>query len=196
MEKTNHYSRDVYSLSNEEIIKLVDFIFTDYNLDRIVHSLYIQERSLCSSLTYRKIEVVNSNYEWAYVIKVIFGFKGLDRKITTGFVLLNEGLPGDENLKESDIDIQGIAAFYGPFENVVDAKALIESFGIDIDFSILTLYIKRLYTFLDQELRIWNNDLPEEMYLRRPGIEAILQIGNPDSFTVEEVLYPVDSVAL
>jgi hypothetical protein len=52
MEEKKYYSRDIFTLTNQEIIKLVDMILVNYNLDRIAHSLYQERPSLTRTLNF------------------------------------------------------------------------------------------------------------------------------------------------
>lgn len=186
MEEKKYYSRDIFTLTNQEIIKLVDMILVNYNLDRIAHSLYQERPSLSRDINYRKIEVINGYYEFAYVVKIILGFEDLERKITTGFVLSNEGGPGDNERYEGDFYIGSVMGFYRPFENIVHRAGTGKGFGIDFDYSHLIVYTKRLYQFFDESLKLWSSNLPLEKYQYN---QQLLDLGKADmqDFVIEEV---------
>ncbi|MES2062559.1 MAG: hypothetical protein V4456_11605 [Bacteroidota bacterium] len=186
MEAVKYYSRDIFTLTNEEIIKLVDMILVNYNLDRIAHSLYQERPSLSREINYRKIEAINGLYEFAYVIKVTLGFEDLGRKITTGFVLSNEGAPGDNEIYEGDFYIGSVLGFYQPFEHVVHLNGTGKGFGIDFDYSHLIVYTKRLYQFFNDTLRLWSSNLSPDKYQYN---QHLLDLGkeNIQEYVIEEV---------
>jgi hypothetical protein len=186
MEEKKYYSRDIFTLTNQEIIKLVDMILVNYNLDRIAHSLYQERPSLTRTLNYRKIEAIYGYYEFAYVVKITLGFEDLDRKITTGFVLSNEGGPRDNEIYEGDFYIGSVFGFYQPFENIVHHNGTGKGFGIDFDYSHFIVYTKRLYQFFDETLKLWSGNLTPNKYQYN---QQLLELGkaNMQSFVIEEV---------
>jgi hypothetical protein len=186
MEEKKYYSRDIFTLTNEEIVKLVDLVLVDYNLDRIVHSLYQERPSLNRTLVYRKIEAIYGYYEFAYVVKITLGFEDLDRKITTGFVLSNEGGPRDNEIYDGDFSIGSVMGFYRPFQDIVHQSGTGNGFGIDFDYSHLIVYTKRLYHFFNETLRFWSSTLSLDKYQYN---QQLLDLGkaNMQDFVIEEV---------
>lgn len=185
----SNYNREIYNLSNEEIIGLVDFLFSIHNLDRIAEYVYEERPDLTRNFTYRKIEVVFGLYEWSYIVRVTFGLEGLDRKITTGFYMQNNGE------YEDDFSIQSVAGFFRPLEGVVFQPGVGQSFGIDIDFGVFQISVKQLYDYLNDTLQMWSSELPPEKYRKNPQIQGMLAKGAADCFTIEEITYPVESIA-
>lgn len=190
METTKYYCRDIFSLSNQEIIALVNLVYDDANLDRLAHCLYAKRPSLTSTITYRKIEVLSSYYEFAYVVKVSFGLTSLDRIVTSGFMVCMEGSPGDETLYERDVCLGSVKDFYRPYEGIVWETGIADNFGIELDYSIFTVYHKKLNNFLSSTLKIWNGHLPYQMYSFNPQLKSLYEKHGMPSFIVEEVREP------
>ena len=177
MEATKYYCRDIFSLSNEEIVKLVDFIFDDVNLDRLAHYLYAERPSLSRKINYRKIEVQSAHYDWAFVVKVTYGFEELERKVTTGFLVSMEGGLGDDQLYQRDVYIQSVSGFYKTMEGIIWEKGIADDFNIDVDFSAFIFYIMKAYDFFKNTLKIWEGELDEAQYLLNPHLKNIIADG-------------------
>lgn len=187
MEIKRHYGRNIFSLSNQEIIALVDFIYDDVNLDRLAHCLYDERSLLTNSINYRKVEILSSYYEFAYAIKVSFGLTGLDRLVTSGFMLVMEGGPGDEKFYQRDIYISSIKDFYRPYEGIVWQKGIADDFDIELDYSIFTVYHNKLNKFLHNTLNLWSDHLPDDKYSLNPQLQNLYKKGGILTFVVEEV---------
>ena len=190
METTKYYCRDIFSLSNQEIIKLVDFLFNDTNLDRLAGYLYDERPSLTRTFNYRKIEACSSYYDWAYIVKVTYQFEGLDREVSTGFLIGMEGGPGDEQMYRRDIYIQSVAGFFKTMEGQIWEKGVADDFAIEVDFSVFQVYIRKLQDFLNDTLKVWNDQLAEEKYEWNPQLKEMFKDSPVRSFIVDEVTIP------
>ncbi|SDM84778.1 hypothetical protein [Pedobacter antarcticus] len=186
MKTTKYYCRDIFSLSNQEIVKLVDFIYNDINLDRMAEYLLEEQALVTRSYNYRKIEVCSSYYDWAYIVKVTYSFKGLSREVTTGFLLAMEGGPSDENLYDRDCYIQSVAGFYKPLEGLIWEKGVADDFGIEVDFSVCQNYIKKLHDFLNDTIKLWSDQLTSDKYEWNPQLKSMFGDNAVRNFIVEE----------
>lgn len=167
--------RDIFSLTIHELVKLVDFIFDDVNLDRLAYYLFAERGTLKRSFEYRKIEVYPSFYDWAYIVKVTYKYENLNREVTTGFLLSSEGAPGDELLYKRDVTIQSVKGFFKTMEGIIWEKDVADHFGIEIDFSVFRVYVNKLVDFLTNELHLWSNQLPEVKYEWNPLLKDLLK---------------------
>lgn len=190
MKTTKLHCRDIFTLSNHEITKLVDFIFDDTNLDRLAQHLYQERPSLSRACNYRKIEVLSSYYDWAFVIKVTYGFDELNRMVTTGFLLGMEGGPGDEYLYERDVYLQSVAGFFQTMEGIIWEKSVADDFSIEVDFSAFFVYLRKLNYFLSNTLKIWSNQLTEDEYEWNPQLKDMFKENPTRNFIVQEITVP------
>lgn len=181
-------NRSCFSLSNEEIIKLVDFIFTDYNLDRAIQCFLDRYPEQNRTLHSRKIEIIRCPYDWAYIVKVTFFFKNTNDPITTGFIIASKNEISEESLNP-DFYIQSIASFFKPFINIVHEETIVEQFEVDVDFSVFILYYDRLFTFLDKDLNFWSKDLADIKYLPNKQIKDLLDGTIKIGFTLEDLSF-------
>lgn len=187
LEKVKYHSRNIFDLTNQEIIRLVDFLINQSNLDRIAHSLYTERKSLSRDIIYRKIEVKHAFYDWAYAVVVTLKFSELDKEIKTGFILANKGGGIRENeLYELDFQISSIKGFFEPFQDVVLGKVY-DQYEIDFDYSHLLIHIKELYEFLDTDLRMWSAYLTVDKYANNPQLVNLYEKDQPDNYVVQEL---------
>jgi hypothetical protein len=186
METKKHYCRDIFSLSNQEIVKLVDFIFDDINLDRLAGYLYEERPSLTKNLRYRKIEVYSSFYDWAFIVKITYLFEELNREITTGFLIGMEGGPGDDQIYNRDIYIQSVTGFYKTMEGYIWEKGVADDFGIEVDFSVFQVYVRKFQRFLNDTLNLWSDKLSQDNYEWNPQLKDLFEENTKRSFIVEE----------
>jgi len=143
-------AREIYTLSNSEIIQLVDFLFP----------LGLTE-DLVGSHDYRKIEVGFDFDEWYYMVKVSFGKSKDEITSVTAFELLNLGNADD------DVCIS-------PVTNNENGDRL-KMHGITKHFSTFRERgIKRTYLFFKRYLKWWDYGLPEEEYhTKNPDLMAM-----------------------
>ncbi|SDH53687.1 hypothetical protein SAMN05421827_12836 [Pedobacter terrae] len=182
--------RDIFSFSNQEIVNLVDFLFDDTNLDRLAGYLYEERPSTSRTFNYRKIEVCSSYYDWAYIVKVTYLFEGLEREVTTGFLIGMEGGPGDDQIYSRDIYIQSVAGFFKTMEGQIWEKGVTDDFNIEVDFSVYLVYVGKLHTFLNNSLKVWNDQLPEDKYEWNPQLKNMFSDSPVRSFIIEEINLP------
>lgn len=182
--------RDIFSFSNQEIVNLVDFLFDDTNLDRLAGYLYEERPSTSRTFNYRKIEVCSSYYDWAYIVKVTYLFEGLERVVTTGFLIGMEGGPGDDQIYSRDIYIQSVAGFFKTMEGQIWEKGVTDDFNIEVDFSVYLVYVGKLHTFLNNTLKAWNDQLTEDKYEWNPQLKNMFSANPVRSFIVEEINFP------
>ncbi|RZK70735.1 MAG: hypothetical protein EOO92_20900 [Pedobacter sp.] len=187
MGTTNFRCRDIFSFSNQEIVDLVDFLFNDTNLDRLAGHLYEERPSLTRTFNYRKIEVCSSFYDWAYIVKLTYQFEGLDREVTTGFLIGMEGGPGDEQMYSRDIYIQSVAGFFKTMEGYIWEKGVADDFAIEVDYSVFQVYVRKLQDFLNDTLKVWNDQLAEDKYQWNPQLKDMFKDNPVRSFIVDEV---------
>ena len=181
MEK--YHSRSVFDLTNKEIIKLVDFLVDQNNVDRIAHYFYNESNSLSRDLTYRKIEVKHACYDWAYTVIVTLQFTQLNRSIKTGFILLNNCV--ENEIGESDFQISSIDGFFRPIQPVMDIDY--STLNVDFDYSHYLVYTKKLFSFLDNDLKMWSDRLTSDKYELNPQLMGLYQKDGQRSFIVEEL---------
>lgn len=187
LEKVKYHSRNIFDLTNQEIIRLVDFFINQSNLDRIAHSLYSVRKSLSRDIIYRKIEVKHAFYDWAYAVVVTLKFSDLNKEVKTGFILANNGGGIRENeLYELDFQISSIKGFFEPFQDVV-LGMVYNQYEIDFDYSHLLIPIKELYEFLDTDLRMWSAYLTVDKYANNPQLVSLYQKDKPDNYVLQEL---------
>lgn len=189
MEQIKYHSRNIFDLTNQELIRLVDFFINSSNLDRIAHSLYSETQSTSRRIEYRKIEIQYAYYESAYAVVISLRFTGLDRDVKTGFMMYSQGDAGenDNTRYELDFQIGSIKGFFEPFQDLVLRRGIHEEYGIEFDYSHLLVFTKELYTFLDTDLRMWSAYLAVDKYVSNPQLIGLYQQGQPESFVIEEV---------
>jgi len=187
LKKVKYPSRNIFDLTNQEIIRLVDFLINQSNLDRIVHSLYSERKSLTRDMIYRKIEVNHAFYDWAYAVIVTLKFSDLDKEVKTGFILANKGGGVSENeLYELDFQISSIKGFFEPFQDVV-LGMVYDQYQIDFDYSHLLIYIKEFYEFLETDLQMWNTNLAEDRYASNPQLVGLYQEQQRETYFIQEL---------
>ncbi|MGQ7857102.1 hypothetical protein ACUN24_22925 [Pedobacter sp. WC2501] len=190
METTKFYCRDIFSFSNKEIIKLVDFLFDETNLDRLTGYLYEERPSITRKFSYRKIEVCSSYYDWAYIVKVTYLLEGLDREVTTGFLIWTEGGTSDEEIYSRDVYIQSVVGFFKTMEGQIWEKGVADDFGIEVDFSVYQVYARKLYGFLNCTLKVLSNKLTNDTYQWNTQLKDMFKEGLMRSFIVDETTIP------
>ena len=186
MATSRFYCRDIFSLSDQEIVKLVDFILDNKNLDRLAGYFHDERPMITTKNTYRKIEVYSAFYDWAYIVKVTYVLEGLDREVTTGFILGMEGGPGDEHFYSRDIYIQSVKGFFSSMEGQIWEKGVADSFEIEVDFSIYQIYLGKFHDFMNNTLKIRSDQLEESKYEWNPRLKDMFKANSVNKYLVAE----------
>ncbi|MES2062557.1 MAG: hypothetical protein V4456_11595 [Bacteroidota bacterium] len=165
--------RDVYSLTNEEIIGLVDFIFPDGggNMETVMYN-----RKAMKVVIYRKIEIVPSFDEGSIFCRVTFGFSDESKSLVTGFELLS-------NL--DDYCFTSLSKAY-------IGDAYFKKLGINFDFSAFNIEIRALYKHLEDNLKMWGDEFAYyEQFPQNPEMMKVFNSKGLGSYIVQEVHSPV-----
>jgi hypothetical protein len=169
MAAIGNYIRDVYSLTNEEITGLVDFIFPDGggNMEIVMYN-----RMAMKVVNYRKIEIVPSFDEASIYCKVTFGFSNDPKSIVTGFELLS-------NLDDY---------CFNPLSKGKIKDAYLKKWGINFDFSLFNIEIRSLYKYLEDNLKMWGDEYAYyEQFSQNPQMMEVFNSKGLDSYIVQEV---------
>jgi len=187
-----YHSRSIFDLTNKEIIKLVDFLVDQNNLDRIAHYFSTESNTLSRNIIYRKIEVQHAYYDWAYAVIVSLQLFELERPIKTGFVLFHDSV--ENEIAESDFQITSIEGFFRPYQSILNVDYA--EYGIDFEYSNFLVYTKKLFRFLDNELKMWSDQLTSDKYELNPQLMGLYKKDGKDSFLVEELTKANDNKRL
>jgi hypothetical protein len=121
------YIRNVYSITNKEIVFLVNDLFKDNggNLE------LIKLAKNRFTINYRKIEFIYSGCEWSIFCKVTFGFKDSVERVTTAFGI---------DYSHDDFDF-----YLTPVNSATVGRNYLKMHGINFDFSKIEYGSKKLY---------------------------------------------------
>jgi hypothetical protein len=172
MAAIGNYIRDVYSLTNEEIIGLVDFVFPNGggNMEMVMYN-----RKAMKKVNYRKIEIVPSLDDGSVFCRVTFGFSNEAKCLVTGFELLS-------NLDDY---------CFNPLNKAYIGDAYFKKLGINFDFSAFNIEIRSLYKFLDNDLKMWGDEYPYyEQFPQNPQMMEVFNSKGLGSYIVQEVHSP------
>lgn len=158
----SYYERDIYTLTNDEIVSLVDCLFP--NDGKFAEFL--------PSDNYRKVEVGFSKDDWYFICKVSFGVDKDHISHVTAFDIQNSG-------DEDDFYITSVS------DNGLYKKEWIEKQGINLDFSTFYFGIKKLYDFFNETLKMWTEPLGE--HKKNPYLLKMVSPGPSESYIVQEV---------
>lgn len=101
-----------------------------------------------------------------------------------------EGGPGDEQMYSGDIYIQSVAGFFKTMDGYIWEKGVADDFAIAVDYSVFQVYVRKLQDFLNDTLRVQNDQLAEDKYEWNPQLNDMFKDSRVRSFIVEEVTIP------
>lgn len=77
----------------------------------------------------------------------------LERPIKTGFVLFHDSV--ENEFAESDFQITSIEGSFRPYQSILNIDY--SKYDIDFEYSNFLVYTKKLFRFLDSELKMWSD---------------------------------------
>jgi hypothetical protein len=127
--------RDLTTLSNDEIVSIVDLLV---NCSRLrVDGVPLMESG---DMSYRKIEAKIADAHDGIIIRVTY----------------SEFLEGDKDVVAFIIEDGGDDVFILPVNRAKFIKEYVDTIGVNVDFSSIDQQLKKTYMYFAETLQLWN----------------------------------------